>query len=121
LKFTLEPSSAATIRSVSDQEIRIGNDCWSHTIALANDGVLNGWAQKPLEALVESDLELLLDTSPEMIVLGTGSKHLLPPRELVFALARRGIGLEVMATPAAARTFNVLISENRQVAAVLYL
>lgn len=106
---------------MSDQEILIGDKSWSHTIALTNDGVLNGWDDKPLEALVESDLELLLDTSPEMIVLGTGRKHLLPPRDLVFALARRGIGLEVMDTPAAARTFNVLIGENRQIAAVLYI
>jgi uncharacterized protein len=47
--------------------------------------------------------------------------NVFPPRELVFALARRGIGLEFMDTPAAARTYNVLASEGRQVAAVLYL
>lgn len=74
-----------------------------------------------MEALVESDLALLLETGPELIVLGTGNKYILPPRDLVFALARRGVGLEVMDTPAAARTFNVLISESRRVAAVLYL
>jgi uncharacterized protein len=40
---------------------------------------------------------------------------------LLFAFARRGIGLESMDTAAAARTFNVLSGEARQVAAVLYL
>ncbi|MCH8866144.1 MAG: hypothetical protein IID58_04750 [Proteobacteria bacterium] len=121
MKFTLESSTAVTIRSVSDQEIRIGDQSWTHTIALTNDGILDGWIHRPMEALVESDLALLLETGPELIVLGTGNKYILPPRDLVFALARRGVGLEVMDTPAAARTFNVLISENRRVAALLYL
>jgi uncharacterized protein len=39
----------------------------------------------------------------------------------MFAFARRGIGLEVMDTAAAARTFNVLSTEGRRVAALLYL
>jgi len=121
LKFTLESSTAVTIRSVSDQEIRIGDQSWTQTIALTNDGILDGWIHRPMEALVESDLALLLETGPELIVLGTGNKYILPPRDLVFALARRGVGLEVMDTPAAARTFNVLISESRRVAALLYL
>ena len=54
-------------------------------------------------------------------MLGTGSGHVIPPRELMFAFARKGVGLEVMDTRAAARTFNVLVAEGRQVAAVLYL
>jgi len=54
-------------------------------------------------------------------VVGTGTKNLFPPRDLVFGFARRGVGLEVMDTAAAARTFNVLAGEGRRVAAVLNL
>jgi len=73
------------------------------------------------EAEGVNSLAALLDGRPEVIVLGTGATNVFPPRELVFAMARRGIGLEVMDTAAAARTFNVLVGEDRQVAAVLYL
>ena len=59
--------------------------------------------------------------SPELIVVGTGSTQIMPDRELMFAMARKGVGLEVMDTPAAARTYNVLIGEGRSVAAVLYV
>jgi uncharacterized protein len=38
----------------------------------------------------------------------------------MFAMARSGIGLEIMDTPAAARTFNVLLGEGRSVTALLY-
>ena len=63
----------------------------------------------------------VLDADPEVIVLGTGRAQQFPPRQLVFAMARRGIGLETMETRSAASTFNVLAGEGRRVAAVLYL
>jgi uncharacterized protein len=121
LKFTLESPPAVTIRSTSDREIRIGKQVWSQPIALTPAGVLEEWVAVPVESLTIDDLAVLIDTGPELIVLGTGDQQLLPDRELMFAMARRGIGLEVMDTPAAARTFNVLVSEGRSVAAVLFL
>ena len=75
----------------------------------------------PVESLTVDDLAMLIETGPELILLGTGHRQLLPNRDLMFAMARRGIGLEVMDTPAAARTFNVLVGEGRSVAAVLFL
>ena len=66
-------------------------------------------------------LEPLLESKPEIVVLGTGWTPVLPQRDLMFAMARRGIGFEVMDTSAACRTFNVLVSEGRRPAALLFL
>jgi len=121
LKFTLESPTALTIRSVSEREIRIGDRRWTETVALTTQGVLEGWEYKPLESLTGDDFALLLEAAPEVIVLGTGPAHVIPSRELMFTFARLGVGFEVMDTRAAARTFNVLAGEGRQVAAVLYL
>ena len=74
----------------------------------------------PLAELTESDFSLLFEHSPELVIIGSGARSALPPRKLMFAFARRGVGLEVMDTAAAARTFNVLAGEGRQVSAVLY-
>ncbi len=82
--------------------------------------MLEDWVPVPVETLAIDDLALLIETGPALIVLGTGNQQLLPDRELMFAMARRGIGFEVMDTPAAARTFNVLVGEGRSVAAVLF-
>lgn len=106
---------------MSEHEIRIGNKCWSDTLALTPDGILDDWQPKPLDALTGDDFGALLQTEPEVVVLGTGKTHVIPPRELMFAFARQGIGFEVMDTRAAARTFNVLVGEGRRIAAVLYL
>lgn len=110
-----------TIRSVSDREIRIGDDVYTDTIALTVETVFDDWPAKELSKLAEGDFSRLLHVNPEIIVLGTGASNVFPPRELVFAMARHGIGFEVMDTRAAARTYNVLAGEGRQVAAVLYL
>ena len=121
MKFTLESPTAVTIRSVSEHEIRIGEQRLTKTVALSAAGVLEGWEQKPLDSLSGDDFRLLLEPRPEVVILGTGGTHVIPPRELMFAFARQGIGFEVMDTRAAARTFNVLVGEGRQVAALLYL
>ncbi len=120
LKFTRELSSTLTIRSVGEDGIRINEQLWLGTIALTPDEVIGQWQQVALSDLVIDDFGSLLDDSPELVILGTGTKSQFPPRELMFAFARRGVGLEVMDTAAAARTFNVLAGEGRRVAAVLY-
>lgn len=106
---------------MSDHEIHIGDEVYRHSITLTADSGIGAWGEKPIADLRADDFDALLELKPELIVLGTGSNSIFAPRELVFALARRGIGLEVMATAAAARTFNVLAGEGRSVAAVLYL
>ena len=121
MKFTRELPNSLLVRSVSADGIRIGNEVYASTIGLTVDAVLEDWEHKPIDELVEEDFSTLLDSQPEVIVLGTGESIVFAPRELVFAMARQQVGFEVMDTAAAARTYNVLASEGRQVAAVLYL
>ncbi len=60
-----------------------------------------------------------LDDPVEILLIGTGPSHLILPAELKTALKARRVGVDAMATGAAARTFNVLLSEERRVAALL--
>ena len=120
MKFTLETTSATAIRSVANGEFLIGDQTWSDTIALTAAGVIEDWQAVATTELTPEALSPLLALEPELLVIGTGSRQALPDRDLMFAMARAGIGLEVMDTPAAARTFNVLLGEGRAVAAILY-
>ena len=120
LKFTRELPGTLTIRSVSAEGIRINDRLWTHTIAVTPQGMIDSWKSVPVQNLVADDFADLLTAAPELVLLGTGSTGQFPDRELMFAFARRGVGLEVMDTAAAARTFNVLAGEGRRVAAVLY-
>jgi len=53
------------------------------------------------------------------LLLGTGVTQIFPAPEIRKAFIEAGIGLEVMSTGAAARTYNVLLAENRAVGAAL--
>lgn len=60
-----------------------------------------------------------LDGEVDVVLLGTGAAIAHPPAGLRAALEALGIGVEAMASPAAARTYNVLLSEGRRIAAAL--
>ena len=121
MKFVRDPGSAVTVRHVEQGKIKVGNEEFSDNVVLFRDEILRDW--KPADAAnpTSQDLEAIIKEKPDVIVFGTGWQTRLPPRELVFALARHGIGFEMMDTPAACRTFNVLVSEDRDVAAVLII
>ena len=121
LKFTREMSARLVVRSVSESTIRVNDDDYSRSIAMTPETILGDWPEKPIAELVPDDFAAVFDTAPEVVLLGTGPTNVFPPRELMFTFARKGIGFEVMDTPAAARTFNVLANEGRRVAAVLCL
>ena len=56
---------------------------------------------------------------PEVVVVGTGARHVFLPPGLFAPLIRDGIGVEIMSTSAACRTYNILSGEGRKVVALL--
>lgn len=121
MKFSRETPSAVTVRLVEQGRIRVGEEEISENVVLFRDSVRRGFDPAEAGKLTEDDVAELIAERPEIIIFGTGWKTALPPRELVFALAKKGIGFETMDTPAACRTFNILVSEDRDVAAVLLI
>ena len=81
LKFTRELSGTLTIQSVSADGIRINNDVLSGTIAITTEEVVKQWQSVPVDELVADDFDVLLNDSPELILLGTGASGKFPPRD----------------------------------------
>jgi uncharacterized protein len=59
--------------------------------------------------------------SPEIVLLGTGARQRFPHPRLYRVLTAERIGVEVMDSAAAARTYNIIAAEGRRVAAALIL
>lgn len=72
-------------------------------------------------SLCMADFAELLELKPELVVFGSGATFYFPDRTLLLAFAQARIGFEVMDTPAACRTYNVLSSEGRRIAAALLI
>jgi uncharacterized protein len=78
------------------------------------------WAVGDLPGVtVESLAPITEAAAVEILILGCGAKFALPPVELRQAVRDHGIVIEAMDTRAACRTFNVLLAEDRRVAAAL--
>ncbi len=122
MKFTLESGAGQNlIRSYSADEIRVGAQTVRSSCIVTAESVLTSWGPETLEELDTGHLETLYALQPELVLFGTGSRQRFPPAQVRTALAERGIGVESMALGAACRTYNVLVQEDRRVAAVLFL
>ena len=62
---------------------------------------------------------LALSPAPEFLLLGTGARIAFPPRAFIRAVEARGLGVEVMDSRAAARTWGLLRGEERWIVAAL--
>lgn len=74
-----------------------------------------------LADLTMADCEAITQYKPEVFIFGTGAKLVRPAAKIISDLMQRGIGVEVMDTPAACRTFNLLAAEQRKVLAGLII
>ena len=77
------------------------------------------WSARSFDALAEEDFQIFLELKLEILLLGTGPRQRFPHPRLTAELAKAGIGLEVMDLQAACRTYNILVAEERKVAAAL--
>lgn len=81
--------------------------------------LIEDWAPQNISELTEEDLTQVIDLNPELVLLGTGESIEFPSPALTETLYRKGIGVEIMDTAAACRTYNVLMYEKREVVAAL--
>ena len=120
MQLSREATEANVIVAWERGRLKIGKSwLYGHVIVMP-DLIVDDWAVSRPDALTLDDLAPAIDRDPEIILLGTGAGTLLPDTRLIAALAERRIGLEIMSTPAACRTYNVLVHEQRHVIAALF-
>jgi len=90
-------------------------------VVVTGKRLITGWAPESVEALRAGHLEPLLELDMEVLILGTGARQIFPHPRHLQPLMARGVGVEVMDTAAACRTYNFLVSDGREVAAALFL
>jgi uncharacterized protein len=90
------------------------------SIILLPDEIVSDWASD-FAQLNGAHFDALALRAPEIILLGSGAKLRFPAPALYAGLIKANIGVEVMDTAAACRTYNILAAEGRRVAAALIL
>lgn len=113
-----EESDNNLIRAWEPGRIRIGEAWMTGNLIVTANVIVSDWTVSA-GRITPEDLRPALDTEPELVIVGAGTRATTPDVELMSELAALGVGLEYMQTPAACRTYNVLIHEGRRVAAAL--
>jgi uncharacterized protein len=144
LKLHTDTNSALnTVTGYGNGFVEINKVRFDHAIAFGPQGEIARWSAlsfidistdlllaaarlslAPLDPMAFLEAEdggvpQVVGDKPEVLLIGTGSKQMMLPHHIVAPLLKIGVGVESMTTQAAARTFNILMAEGRQVIAAL--
>ena len=122
MKF--QPVTAEGVNLINRQEptrVWVGGTAFGHSVLVPWVGDVQAWPVATLADLTEQHFKQILALQPELVILGSGPRMRFVPSALLRALIEQRIGVETMDTPAACRTYNVLVSEGRAVVAALLL
>ena len=101
--------------------VAIDGERFKQNLLLAWSGLRMTYEDSFDDLLSSSQFTSLLEIKPEVLLLGGGTQKIHIPATQLARLTAQNIGVESMDTAAACRTYNVLASENRKVAAILFL
>ena len=119
MKFHLSTAKGNIVTGLGPGWVRIGGTEYRDGLVLTPEAVVPGFGASGFEALLESEFAALLAYKPEVVLFGTGATIRFPRPGLTRSLTDARVGLEVMDTAAACRTYNILAAEGRSVVAAL--
>jgi uncharacterized protein len=119
LKFHLNSAEGNVFTGHGPGFVRLGIIEYRQNIIVTPEKIVTGWAPNGFAGLGVEDFAAIAALGPEVALLGTGTAIRFPHPRLHRALTDARIGLEVMDTPAACRTFNILAAEGRKVAVAI--
>ena len=109
------------IKSYGPGWIIINEQELHRSVIVAPDRLVTDWPPQTFADLEEMHFAAILELEPEIVLLGTGDRQRFPHPKLTRVLLARGVGVEAMDTPAACRTYNIIMMEDRRVAAALLM
>lgn len=121
MKLTRETGSAEDhrLRGYEPGRIFVNDEAIETSVLIAGAVLDRDWPPESFDQLQPGHLDTILELDPEIVLLGTGASQRFPGRDFMRVMLEKGIGLEVMDTASACRTYHVLMAEGRQVVAAL--
>jgi len=121
MKFHREAAGEFAITGYTADSISVGGVEFRDSVRVKHDAAAAPWPVTAFSQIDEAAVAAAALPGTEIVILGTGLRLRFPPAAALRPLMAARIGYEVMDTAAACRTYNVLLSEGRQVAALLLL
>ena len=119
MKFQREATSEFAITGYTAHAISVAGVEYGHSLRVAHASAAAPWSVTTFAEITAATVADGASVAAEIVLIGTGKKLRFPPPDALRPLRDARIGFEVMDTAAACRTYNVLLGEGRQVAALL--
>ena len=119
MELHLNKGAGPLIQSYDNGEFQVDNTLYANSLLIQAEKNVEVWKPNSLAELKSEDIQCLLSYQSTIILLGTGDTLCYPDEELLRELYASERGVELMDTAAACRTYNVLMSESRDVVAAL--
>jgi uncharacterized protein len=122
LKLRADPHTTfLAVTAYGDDHVAVNGRALRRSLLLLPDRIDELWGPVDYVSLTQEHFTRLVALTCDVLLLGTGIKHRFPPPALLRPLIEAGRAIEVMSTPAACRTYNILVAEGRLVAAALII
>jgi len=120
LKLHLDSATALnTFTGYGEGYVVVNGERIERSVVVLPERILTDWPAASFASLAPEHFAALAALGREIILLGTGTRLRFPRPEIIHPLIRAGVGVEVMDLQAACRTYNILMAEQRKVAAAL--
>lgn len=113
--------AAYQVRAYKPGFLKINETIYTESLIVSATQLVTDWHPQHITELTASDLQQIIPLHPAILLIGTGETLSFPAMELYGELINQGIGVEIMDTSAACRTYNALTAENRNVVAALII
>ena len=122
MELNLErPRDYLFVRKADAHTVVIVDRPFTSSLILCRDKVIDEWGVADVAAMMPEHVEPIVALKPDVVLLGTGERQRFPSQAVLAAFLQRGVGVEVMNNAAAARTWDILASEGRNVVAAFVL
>jgi uncharacterized protein len=124
VKLHSDPNTSLnTVTGYGDGYIEVNKTEYAHAVVFGPEGDVARWSPESVEQIDATAMAQLVDLDakplPEVLLIGTGNKQRFLAPALLRPLLKAGVGVEMMDSQAASRTYNILMSEDRRVVVAL--
>lgn len=119
MKFQREAAGEYAITAYTAESVTVAGVEHRQSVRLSHREAAMPWPAASFAEITAASVALATTVGAEIVLIGTGRALRFPKPDALRPLIDARIGYEVMDTSAACRTYNVLLGEGRQVAALL--
>ncbi len=122
MKFEREQAAGRNMfTGYGEGYVEVNRVRFQESLVVTGERIVKDWPIGSVDELQADHLAAIIELKPAIVLLGTGARFQFPDPARLAPLYKAGIGVEVMDTPAACRTYNILLGEGRDVLAALIL